>query len=129
MTSELRKPTRTLIVEDHALNRCLLRDLLEWHGHEVVEAIGGEDAWTALDLEPPDLVLCDIQIPGGGGERLLARIRADARMAEVPVVAVTALSMPTDRTRLLDAGFDAYVAKPFDRRALLEVVDGFVGRR
>lgn len=116
----------TLVVEDHALNRCLLKDLLEWHGHTVVEAIGGDDAWEALTRARPDLVMLDIQIPGGGGERLLARIRADARLADIPVVAVTALSMPADRARLLDAGFDAYVAKPYDTKDLLALVDGFL---
>jgi CheY-like chemotaxis protein len=119
----------TLIVEDHALNRCLLKDLLEWHGHTVIEAVGGDDAWEALAHARPDLVLLDILIPGGGGERLLARMRADARLADVPVVAVTALSMPDDRTRLIDAGFDAYVTKPYDTRDLLLLVDGLVERR
>lgn len=116
----------SLVVEDHELNRCLLRDLLEWHGHRVIEAVGVDDAWDALVLEKPDVVLLDIQIPGGGGELLLTRIRADARLADLPVIAVTALSMPEDRTRLLDAGFDAYVVKPYEIRALLEVVDGFL---
>lgn len=121
--------TKTLVVEDHALNRFLLRDLLVWHGHEVIEAVGADDAWEALLSSRPDLVLCDIQIPNGGGEHLLARMRADPRLADVPVIAVTALTMPGERTRLLDAGFDAYVAKPFATRDLLELVDGFVGAR
>ncbi|MDP2315117.1 MAG: response regulator [Pseudomonadota bacterium] len=118
----------TLVVEDHPINRRLLRDLLEWRGHDVVEAVGVDDAWDALVARAPDLVLLDIQIPGGGGDHLLTRMRADPRMMGLPVVAVTAQSMPGDRERLLARGFDAYVSKPIDTRAFIQLVDGLVGR-
>lgn len=112
-----------LVVEDNALNRALLRDILEYAGHTVVEASGVDDGWGALQGEPPALVLLDILIPGGGGEHLLGRIRSTPRTAALRVVAVTALAMPGDRERLLSAGFDAYVSKPYDTAALADLVE------
>lgn len=117
-----------LVVEDNVLNRALLRDILEYAGHAVVEAGGVDDAWVALSDGPPDLVLLDILIPGGGGEHLIARIRREPRLAGLRVVAVTALAMPGDRERLLRAGFDEYVSKPYDTLALSDLVQSLLVR-
>lgn len=105
-----------LLVEDHPLNRRLVRDLLETAGHTVIEAVGVDDGRARLAETRFDLALVDIQIPGGGGESLLASMRADPRTRDIPAVAVTALAMPGDAQRLLAAGFDAYVSKPIDVR-------------
>jgi two-component system cell cycle response regulator DivK len=116
-------PRRTvLVVEDNVINRRLLRDLLVYGGHEVWEAGGVLEALERLEHGVPDIALLDIQIPGGGGESLLDRIRADPRTTTLKVVAVTALAMPGDRERLLAAGFDAYVSKPIDTREFLSLI-------
>lgn len=117
-----------LVVEDNSLNRALLRDILEYGGHAVIEAGAVQDAWAALGGDPPDLVLLDVLIPGGGGEHLIQRIRGEARLARLPVVAVTALAMPGDRERLLRAGFDEYVSKPYDTLALSDLVESLLDR-
>lgn len=114
--------TTILVVEDHAPGRGLLRDLLEVWGYDVVEAEDADAGWEALQREQVGLVIMDIQIPGGGGEALLARMKADSRLRRVPVVAVTAFAMRGDRERLLAAGFDEYVPKPIDTRAFPGVV-------
>jgi CheY-like chemotaxis protein len=120
-------PRRTvLVVEDNVINRSLLRDLLVYGGHEVWEAGGVHQALERLEHGVPDIALLDIQIPGGGGEALLDRIRADPRTTTLKVVAVTALAMPGDRERLLAAGFDAYVSKPIDTREFLSLIFGLL---
>ncbi|MBX3219172.1 MAG: response regulator [Labilithrix sp.] len=115
-----------LVVEDHPMNRLLVRDVLEHRGHEVVEARNVDEAARALAARVPDLVLLDVQIPGGGGEAVLRSIREQAELATLPVVAVTAFAMAGDRARLLAAGFDGYVSKPIDTRAFGPTVEAFI---
>jgi two-component system, cell cycle response regulator DivK len=118
-----------LLVEDHPLNRQLARDILTYRGHAIVEAASVEEAKRKLANAAPDLVLCDIQIPGGGGELVLQTIRANAATSHIPVIAVTAFAMPGDRERLLKAGFDGYIAKPIDTIQFGETVESFLGKR
>lgn len=120
--------SRVLVVEDHPLNRRLVRDILEHRGHEVVEATDVDSARERLREPLPEIVLLDIQIPGGGGEALLRHIRGDAALARLPVIAVTALAMVGDRARLLGAGFDGYISKPIDTRAFPVEVEAFVAK-
>ena len=112
-----------LVVEDSITARTLLKNILESAGYEVKAAIDGVDAMTSLKTEHFDLVVSDIQMPRMDGFDLTARIRADKKLAEVPVVLVTALSAPEDRERGIDAGANAYIVKSgFDQTSLLEVV-------
>ena len=113
---------RILVVEDNALNMQLVRDILEFHGHSVDEATSVEEGALKFKMTPPDLVLLDIQIPGGGGESLLRRIREDPAGARLPVIAVTASAMQGDKERLLAAGFDGYMSKPIDTREFSTVI-------
>lgn len=111
---------RILVVEDDEKSRRLLRDVLTWHGFTVVEARTGEDALEAVRESPPDAALLDIQLPGLDGFEVLKALRGLG--ARVPVLAVTASAMDHDRRRILDAGFDAYVAKPVNIRELLGIL-------
>jgi CheY-like chemotaxis protein len=117
---------RILIVEDNALNRMLLHDLLELRGHEVVEAATVDEARRALDAGRLDLLLLDVQIPGGGAEAVIRHARARADFAEIPIVAVTSLAMPGDRERLLGSGFQGYLSKPIDTRTFGSIVEAFL---
>jgi two-component system cell cycle response regulator DivK len=117
---------RILLVEDNPLNRRLARDVLEHRGHEVVEAVDVERGWAAAQGGTLDVVLLDVQIPGGGGELLLRRIRASSALAALPVVAVTAFAMEGDRERFLAMGFDSYLSKPIDTRTFGATVEGLV---
>lgn len=117
---------RILLVEDNPLNRRLARDLLEYRGHEVVEAVDVEQGWAAARGAPLDVALLDVQIPGGGGEVLLRRIRGAAEVAALPVVAVTAFAMEGDRERFLAMGFDGYLSKPIDTRTFVATIESFV---
>lgn len=123
-----RRTGRILVVEDNALNRRLVRDLLVHRGHEVIEATNVAEARARL-REVPDLVLMDLQLPGGSGEVVLADIRADETLRALPVIVVTASAMAGERERLLAAGFDAYLSKPIDTRTFGTVVENFLGAR
>jgi two-component system, cell cycle response regulator DivK len=111
-----------LIVEDNAKNMKLLRDLLRHHGHTTLEAETGE-AGVALALrERPDLVLMDIQLPDIDGATVLARIRADASLDAMPVLAVSASVMPDEQQRVVRSGFDGFIAKPISLKPFLAAV-------
>ena len=105
-----------VVVEDNVRSRRLVRDLLELHGFGIVEAESAEEALEAMQDARPDLVLLDIQLPGMDGVAALRVLREDPRTADVPAIAVTAYAMRGDEERLLEAGFDAYIAKPIDTR-------------
>lgn len=109
---------RILVVEDNPLNLKLIRDVLEFHGYSVITAETGEVGVDLAVADPPDLVLMDLQLPGIQGGEALHRMRADARCAGVPVVAVTAFAMKDDQERAVSAGFDGYIAKPISVSAL-----------
>jgi CheY-like chemotaxis protein len=111
-------PRTVLIVEDNPRNRRLVRDVLAHAGFRTLEAETAEDGLELAQEHPPDLVLMDIQLPGIDGVEALGRLRADRRTAAIPVIALTAFAMKEDRDRFDAAGFDAYVEKPVDVRAL-----------
>lgn len=123
------KAGRFLVVEDNLLNRRLVRDVLRHHGHEVVEAGDVDEAWAELRMRAPDVVLLDVQIPGGGGEKLLRELRADPAFRDLPVVAVTAQAMRGDRERFLAQGFDGYLSKPIEVRSFARDVERYLAGR
>ncbi|WP_310527643.1 response regulator [Nocardioides sp.] len=115
-----------LVVEDNRLNMKLVRDVLEFAGYDVVEAVTGEEGVElALGLLP-DLVLMDLQLPGIDGTEALRRIQMSAGEALMPVVAVTASAMATDREAAALAGFDGFLEKPINVRALPAQVASFL---
>jgi CheY-like chemotaxis protein len=103
---------RILIADDKASSRELVRTILENLGYEVQEAEDGIRALEAVLQGAPDLVLLDLQMPGLTGQEVLAKLRADERFADLPVVALTASAMAGDRDKALAAGFTSYLAKP-----------------
>jgi CheY-like chemotaxis protein len=74
--------------------------------------MNGEEAVHAVNTNPPDLVLMDVQMPGMDGLEATRRIKADPRWRHIPIITLTALAMPGDRERCLSAGADGYFAKP-----------------
>jgi two-component system, chemotaxis family, CheB/CheR fusion protein len=115
---------RILVVED---NRDTARSLgwsLEANGHEVVVVSDGKAALEAMQNSHPDVVLCDIGLPGGmDGHAVATAIRADGKYGAPHLVAVTGYGMPADRARALAAGFDRFFVKGGDPRALLDLID------
>ena len=122
---------RILVVEDNEKNMKLFRDVLVATGFRTLEATTGGEAVDMASEHTPDLVLMDIQLPDLDGVQALQRLRADARTATIPIIALTAQAMRGDRERFLAAGFDDYVSKPVNVRDLVETVrqhcDGRIG--
>lgn len=112
---------RLLYIEDNPVNAMILHAMLE-DLYDVQVESDPVVGMAAARARPPDLLLLDIQLPGIDGYGVLARLRADPRLAGLPVVAVTANAMPEDRSRARSAGFDAYLTKPVDLDLLQQTV-------
>jgi two-component system cell cycle response regulator len=121
--------TRVLVVEDNPINRDLLEYLLRALGFDALSAVDGLAGLAAAQRERPELILCDIHMPGIDGIEFARRIKADPATAATPLVAVTALAMVGDRDRILDAGFDGYIAKPIDPTRFLDELRPFLARQ
>lgn len=114
---------RVLLAEDSITSRLLLKGILESAGCNVTTAADGIEAFTALRSGPFDLLVSDIEMPRLNGFDLTAQIRADHKLADLPIVLVTALSRREDRERGMDVGANAYITKgSFDQRELLAAV-------
>ncbi|OPY89598.1 MAG: Gliding motility regulatory protein [Syntrophus sp. PtaU1.Bin208] len=112
-----------LVVEDSITSRTLIRNILEFAGYRVLTAVDGIDALTVLRTEPFDLVISDVEMPRMNGFDLTARIRADKKLADLPVILVTALESREDKERGIDVGANAYIVKSrFDQSNLLDVI-------
>jgi two-component system chemotaxis sensor kinase CheA len=112
-----------LVAEDSITARTLLKNILESAGYQVKTAVDGVEAFTALRTESFNLVVSDVDMPRMSGFDLTAKIRADKKLSELPVVLVTALHSREDRERGVDVGASAYIVKSsFDQSNLLEVV-------
>ena len=112
-----------LIVEDNDKNLKLVRDVLQVKGYATIEAGTAEEGVRLAAERLPQLILMDIQLPGMNGIDALKVLRADARTAHIPVVAVTASVMQQDRTLITEAGFDGYVGKPISVKEFLGAVE------
>ncbi len=105
-------PKRVLVVEDNNLNRKLFCDVLKASGFEVEPVADGELVLNAARAFAPDLVLMDIQLPNVSGVDLIAAIKRDAALSDVPVLAVTAYAGKGDEDRIRGAGASDYLSKP-----------------
>lgn len=120
---------KILIAEDNAINRELLRELLEMRGYSVVDACDGQEALRMIEQTDPDILLLDIGMPVLDGFAVVRRIRETPELAALPVVAVTAYAMRGDRDKILESGFDGYLSKPIDAHALAEELDRLLNKR
>ena len=105
---------RVLIVEDNVDNFELVRFLLERAGYEVLSAANGLEGLDAAKRELPDLILMDLSMPEMDGWNATAHLKADEHTRGIPVLALTAHTLPGDRKRAIDAGCDGYISKPIN---------------
>ena len=111
-----------LYVEDNEMNRQMVRDLLRRSTYQLVEAHDGEAGVAkALELRP-DLILMDIQLPKVSGMEAMRRIRAEASMADTPIIAITSFALSGDDQKAREAGATAYLAKPYSPFDLLKLI-------
>ena len=112
-----------LVTDDSVTSRMLLKNILESAGYQVTTAIDGVDALTALRSASFDLLVSDVEMPRLNGFDLTAKVRADPKLAELPVVLVTALGSREHQERGIDVGANAYIVKSsFDQSNLVEVI-------
>ena len=113
---------KILLIEDNEQNRILMRQILVPQGYDLLEA---KDGLTGLEMARahiPALILLDIQMPVMNGFMVIHELRNDAELRKIKVIAVTSFAMKDDRKKALQAGFDEYVTKPINTRALPELV-------
>jgi len=121
--------TRVLVVEDEADLQELLRYNLERAGYDVTAVATGEEALSALQRDPPDLVLLDLMLPGMGGLDVCRAMRHRERTADLPVIIVTAKGEEADVVAGLELGADDYITKPFSPRVLMARVKAVLRRQ
>jgi two-component system cell cycle response regulator DivK len=105
---------RILVVEDNTDNLELVRFLLERSGYQVLEAHDGRMGMDIARQELPDLILMDLSLPGVDGWTAARELKADPNTASIPLLALTAHTLPGDRNRALESGFDGYISKPIN---------------
>ena len=119
-------PIRILIIEDHVDNLELMSYLLKTFGYETLAAGDGFEGLKLAERERPELIICDIQLPGIDGFEVAKRLKSDAGLREIPLVGITTLAMVGDRDRVLHAGFDGYVAKPIAPETFVNDIEAFL---
>jgi CheY-like chemotaxis protein len=117
---------KVLAIEDNLSNMILISRVVEAEGYDLLRAEDGNQALQLLEDEMPDLILLDINIPGIHGLDLAKQLKADARLAKIPLVATTANVLLGDRERCLEAGCDDYLPKPLDIRELRNVMRTYI---
>lgn len=118
---------RLLLVEDNEMNRDMLSRRLLRRGFEVSVAVDGQEGVDMVRAELPDLVLMDMSLPIMDGWEATRQLKADARTATIPVIALTAHAMAGDREKALEAGCDDYDTKPIELPRLLEKIAALLG--
>lgn len=111
-------PKRILIAEDDELNRRLIKDVLMYHGYEVMEAVNGDEAVKMAAKHKPDLVLMDIQMPIMNGAEAIRQLKNSPETKGIKIIAVTGFAMRGDRENTMKMGADGYMSKPIDIRQL-----------
>ena len=115
-----------LLVEDNEMNRDMLSRRLERRGYTVTIAVDGESGVKQARELLPDLVLMDMSLPVIDGWEATRQLKADGATAQIPIIALTAHAMPTDRDRALEAGCDDYDTKPVELPRLLEKIEALL---
>jgi two-component system cell cycle response regulator DivK len=111
-----------LVVEDNLDNYELVRTILELAGYDTFLAVNGRDGVDAARKQKPDLILMDMSMPEMDGWDATALIRDDPETAHIPMIALTVHTLPVERKRAMDAGVNAYLAKPYDASQLIQLV-------
>jgi two-component system, cell cycle response regulator DivK len=114
--------SRVLLVEDNNDNFELVRFLLERAGYQVLGAYDGQMGLDLARQELPDLVLMDLSLPGVDGWTAARELKADPKTASIPLLALTAHTLPGDRNRALESGFNGYISKPINLQSFADEI-------
>jgi CheY-like chemotaxis protein len=116
-----------LLVEDNEDNRTVYRTILEHFGYQVIEARNGEDGVNMAREQHPDLILMDISIPLIDGWEATRILKSEPGTSDIPIIALTAHALATDRAKANEVGCDGYLAKPCEPRRVVAEVERFIG--
>ena len=117
---------KVLIVEDNELNMKLFEDLLGAHGYDTIKSKDGKKVLDIVREQKPDLILMDIQLPEVSGLELTERLKADADLKKIPVIAVTAFAMKGDEDKIRKGGCEDYISKPISITDFIKVVQKYI---
>jgi two-component system cell cycle response regulator DivK len=117
---------KILLVEDNEMNRDMLSRRLQRKGYQVVLALDGQSGVEMTQAESPDLVLMDMSLPVLDGWEATRRLKADAATQHIPVIALTAHAMSSDREKALEAGCNDYDTKPVELPRLLAKIEALL---
>lgn len=120
-------PARILVIEDNKVSLELVQYLLKSFGYGSFAACNGQEGLRLARQENPDLILCDLQMPLMNGYEVIQELIKDPQLKLIPVIAVTALSMPGDRENVLANGFAGYIPKPIDPETFVQTIEQFLG--
>ncbi len=112
-----------LVIDDELNMRKIIETNLRASGYNVVTAATGEEGLAAAARKKPDLIFLDIKMPRMPGWDVLSALRADRRLAEVPVIIMTAFTRKEEETRAADMGVRGFLSKPFDVKNLLDTAE------
>jgi two-component system cell cycle response regulator DivK len=116
-----------LIIEDNPSNLKLATTVLERAGYLVLSTDSAANAIVMAQAQLPQLILMDIQLPGMSGLEATRHLKSQAATSSIPIIALTAFAMKGDEERIIEAGCDGYIAKPFDYKELLSRVAEIIG--
>ena len=116
-----------LVIEDDELNQKLVKEILRVGNYRSIEAMDAETGIQLARRHKPDLILMDVHLPKMDGLSATRLIKSDEDLKQIPIVALTALAMPEDLGKALEAGCDDYVTKPFRIKDLLKTIDQLLG--
>jgi two-component system cell cycle response regulator DivK len=117
---------KILVVEDNEKNLILIKDVLKYYGYEVIEAENGKIGVELAKQHQPALILMDIQMPVMDGFTAIAVLKNDPATRSIKVLALTSFAMKGDKEKIMQAGFDDYIAKPINTRTLPEIVKKYI---
>ena len=117
---------KILYVEDNEMNRDMLSRRLSRRGYEVLLAFDGQAGLDMMKLEKPDLVLMDMGLPVVDGWDATTQAKADPEISSIPIIALTAHALESDKQKALDCGADDFDTKPVDFKRLLSKIDSFL---
>ena len=118
--------SKILLVEDNEMNRDMLSRRLIRRGYEVVLAVDGESGLALAESAAPNLILMDMSLPILDGWETTRRLKASAVTQHIPIIALTAHAMSSDRDKALEAGCNDYDTKPIELPRLLEKIEGLL---
>jgi PAS domain S-box-containing protein len=120
------QPAKILLAEDNMSNVLTIQEYLSDHGYDVIVAHDGAEAIAMAEESSPNIILMDIHMPQMDGLEAIRRLRATPKFASVPIIALTALAMPGDRERCLEAGANEYLSKPVSLKGLVKTINSLL---